>query len=214
MPAIDEININLEPLMKNTLARITFCAATLLCTVAWNANANLVANPGFETGNFSGWTVNDPSGFTGVGNDAAFAHSGSHYAFLGATPNTGSLSQSLTTVAGTFYTLSFYLANDMTPGLGPTTAFEVFWNGASVLALPGNSPVFGYTNFTISGLVATGGATTLEFRYRHDNDFWRLDDCSVTVPESASTIWLALPTFAALGLVYSRKVRGKNLARA
>ena len=112
-----------------------------------------------------------------------------------------------------FYTLSFYLANDFTAGLGPSTAFEVFWNGVSVLTLPANSPPFAYTNFTITGLVATGGATTLEFVYHHDNDFWRLDDVSVNVPEGGSTMWLALPTFAAIGLVYSRRGR-KGLARA
>ena len=72
-------------------------------------------------------------------------------------------SQSLTTVAGNFYTLSFYLANDFTAGLGPSTAFEVFWNGVSVLTLPANAPPFAYTNFTITGLVATGSASTLLF---------------------------------------------------
>ena len=46
----------------------------------------------------------------------------------------------------------------------------------SVLALPANSPAFGYTNFTISGLVATGSASTLLFQYHHDNDFWRLNN--------------------------------------
>jgi hypothetical protein len=197
-----------------TLARKVLCTAAILYTAVWSANAaNIVNNPGFETGDFTGWTVNDPSGFTGVGSDAAFAHSGTHYAFLGATPNTGSLSQSLATMGGTAYTLSFWLANDATPGLGPTTAFEAFFNGVSVFALPGNSPVFGYTQFTISGLVATGAATTLEFRYRHDNDFFRLDDVSVSVPESFSTIWLALPAFGALGLLhFSRAKTRKSLA--
>jgi hypothetical protein len=197
-----------------TLARKVLCTAALLCTTVWSANAvNIVNNPGFETGDFTGWTVNDPSNFTGVGNDAAFAHSGTHYAFLGATPNTGSLSQSLATMAGQSYTLSFWLANDATPGLGPTTAFAAFFNGVSVFALPGNSPVFGYTQFTISGLVATGAATTLEFRYRHDNDFFRLDDVSVSVPEAFSTIWLSLPAFGALGLLhFSRARTRKSLA--
>jgi hypothetical protein len=200
--------------MKNTLVRSLICAAAVLCTVAWNAKAvNLVTNGGFETGSFSGWTHTDPSGFDNVGSDPLFANSGTFHANLGASPNPGHLSQSLTTVAGNQYTLSFYLANDFTAGLGPSTAFEVFWNGVSVLALPANAPVFPYTNFTISGLVATGGATTLEFVYHHDNDFWRLDDVSVNVPEGGSTMWLALPTFAALGLVYSRRGR-KGLARA
>ena len=50
--------------MKNTLVRSIFCAAALLCIVAWNAKAvNLVTNGGFETGSFSGWTHTDPSNF-------------------------------------------------------------------------------------------------------------------------------------------------------
>ena len=126
--------------MKNTLARSIFCAAALLCIVAWNAQANLVTNGGFETGNFSGWTHTDPSGFDNVGSDPLFANSGTYHANLGASPNSGHLSQSLTTVAGNFYTLSFYLANDFTAGLGTSTAFEVFWNGVSVLTLPANAP--------------------------------------------------------------------------
>ena len=205
--------------MKPKLARKILGVVALLCAATWNANAvNIVADPGFEASAdglgphpFSAsWTVADPSGFSGVGGDSTFAHSGNNYAFLGASPNFGSLSQSLGTIAGTAYTLSFWLANDDTPGLGPTTAFAAFFNGVSVFALPGNSSVFGYTQFTISGLVATGGATTLEFRYRHDNDFFRLDDISVaaaSVPESFSTIWLALPALGALGLVHSSRVR-------
>ena len=200
--------------MKITLTRLFLCTTVLLCSAAWNANAvNLVTNGGFETGNFSGWThTGDANGFDGVGSDAAFAHSGTHYAFLGSSPDLGSLSQSLTTVAGSFYTLSFYLANDVTVGLPADASFQVFWNGALVYTEANGSP-FPYKNVLLTGLVATGGSTTLEFRYHHDNDFWRLDDVQVTVPEGTSTIWLALPTFAALGLVYSRRGR-KGLARA
>jgi hypothetical protein len=198
--------------MKIKTPRLIICTAALLCVAAWNAQANLVTNGGFETGTFSGWTVNDPSGFTGIGNDSAFANSGAHYAFLGATPNTGSISQSLTTVAGTFYTLTFYLANDVTSGLPPTTSFAALINGSPVFSLNTPGP-FGYGGHVFT-FQATGAATNLSFVYRHDNDFWRLDDCSVTVPESTSTIWLALPTFAALGLVYSRRSRAQGLARA
>ena len=78
------------PHMKPTLARKIFCIAALLCAAAWNANAvNLVADPGFEASAenraasfLASWTVNiDPSGFSGVGGDSAFAHSGNNYAF-------------------------------------------------------------------------------------------------------------------------------------
>ena len=200
--------------MKPTLSKI-FCIAALLCAAAWNANAvNIVNNPGFETGNFSGWTVNDPSGFTNVGPDPLFAHSGNFHANLGAVGLTGSLSQSLSTAIGTSYTLSFWLANDSST---TPNSFAAFFNGIQVFAIA-NSAVFGYTQFTISGLVATSTSTTLDFRYRHDADFFRLDDISVDaaagVPESFSTIWLALPAFGALGLVHFSRARArKSLAR-
>ena len=199
---------------RSTIARKMICTVALLCAAAWSAQAvNIVNNPGLETGNFSGWTVNDPSNFSGVGVNPAFAHSGNNYAFLGATPNVGSLSQSLGTTAGTSYSLSFWLANDITQGLPAFTSFEVFWNGASIFSL--NTPAaFAYTQFSFSNLIATGAATTLEFRYRHDNDFWRLDDVSVSVPESFSTIWLALPAFGALGVLHFSRARArKSLAR-
>jgi hypothetical protein len=196
-------------------AKKIFCIAALLCIGAWTANANLVVNGGFETGDFTGWTVNDPSNFSGVGNDPGLAHSGNHYAFLGATPNTGMLSQTqnLMTTAGTFYTLSFWLANDITSQLPPgTTSFEALWNGAPVFNIS-NPAAFDYTLFSFS-VQATGPSTVLEFDYRHDNDFWRLDDVSVNVPDSGSTIWLALPIFAGLGLLNYRFRVAQGLARA
>jgi hypothetical protein len=214
--------MRLPHMKRPTLARKIFCIAALLCCAAWNANAvNIVADPGFEASAdgpgphpFSAsWTNVDSSGFSGVGGDAAFAHSGNNYAFLGATPNTGSLSQALTTVAGQSYSLSFWLANDITAGLPPTNSFQVFWNGGLVFSLT-NSGAFGYTLFGASNLLATGASTVLEFRYRHDNDFWRLDDISASVPESFATMWLAFPAFGALGLVHFSRARArKSLAR-
>ncbi len=211
--------------MKPTLARKIFCIAALFCAAAWNANAaNIVADPGFEASAdglgphpFSAsWTSVDPSGFSGVGGDSAFAHSGNNYAFLGASPNTGSLSQSLATLAGSTYTLSFWLANDQTADLPQSNSFQVFWNGVSVFSLA-NQAAFAYTQFTITGLLAAGGATGLEFRDVHNSDFWRLDDVSVNaagVPEAFSTIWLALPAFGALGLLHFSRARArKSLAR-
>jgi Carbohydrate binding domain len=203
--------------MKNTLARIILCAAAIVCTAAWNANAvNLVQNGGFETGDFTGWThTGDANMFDNVGNDPNFAHSGNFHANLGSYPDFGGLGQSIATVAGTTYTFSFWLAYDVTPDFGdPDASFQALWNGGQVLSitnLTAGGP-FDYTLYSFS-VLATGASSTIQFNYRHGNDFWRLDDVSVAVPEAASTIWLALPTFAALGLVYSRRGR-KGLARA
>ena len=177
---------------------------------------NLVADPGFEASAdglgphpFSAsWTNIDASGFSGVGGDSLFAHTGDNYAFLGAQPGFGSLSQGLSTVVGQSYTLSFWLANDVTSSINGVggNSFRVLFGGVQVFALT-NQSVFGYTQFTISNLVATSTTSALEFVYHHDNDFWRLDDISVDaqgVPEAFSTIWLALP---ALGLVYFSRGR-------
>jgi hypothetical protein len=212
--------------MKPTLARKIFCIAALFCAAAWNANANQVADPGFEASAdgpgphpFSAsWTNIDASGFSGVGGDSAFAHSGNNYAFLGANPNFGSLSQSFSTTAGQAYSLSFWLANDITtgPGLTPGNSFRVLFNGVTVFSLT-NSGAFSYTQFGALNLVATGATSTLEFVYQHGNDFWRLDDIDVSaqgVPEAFSTIWLALPAFGALGLLHFSRARSrKSLAR-
>ena len=204
--------------MKQTLARKIFCIAALSCAALWSANAvNLVADSGFEASAdgagphpFSAsWTNIDASGFSGVGGDSLFAHTGNNYAFLGAKPGFGSLSQALTTMAGQSYSLSFWLANDITAGLPSGNSFRVLFGGVQVFALT-NQSAFGYTQFTISNLVATSTTSALEFVYNHNNDFWRLDDISVDaqgVPEAFSTIWLALP---ALGLVYFSRGRTRK----
>ena len=210
--------------MKPTLARKIFCIAALFCAAAWNANANQVADPGFE-GSADGpglhpfsasWTNIDASGFSGVGGDSAFAHSGNNYAALGATPGFGSLSQSFSTIAGQAYNLSFWLANDITAGLPSGNSFRVLFNGVEVFNIS-NQAAFDYTQFGALNLVATGASSTLEFVYNHNNDFWRLDDINVSaagVPEAFSTIWLALPAFGALGLLHFSRARArKSLAR-
>jgi hypothetical protein len=192
-------------IMKPSPLLCAVSAATLMFSAfaASELNAqNLVADPGFEasTNNPTGgnpfssaWTLVEPNGLSVVGGNPSLARTGNNYANLAPDIGaTGSLSQILTTTAGSVYTLSFWLGNDV----AGTTAFEVFWNGASVLSLTNLAVQPSgqlYTNYTVSNLSATGPNTTLEFRYRHDDDFFRLDDISV-VPEP-STI-----SFAVLGL--------------
>ena len=197
----------------------SLCVATLLCSGVWTTNAqNILVNPGFEltapnsSGNMApGWTNVDsppnPFPFSGVGSDAAFAHSGTNYAFLGASPSFGSLSQSFSTTIGRAYTLSFFLANDS--GV-PPNAFQVLFGGVTLLNLA-SAPQFGYTEFSYSGLIASGTSTTLEFRYMHQDDFFRLDDVTVAaVPELSSTLWLAFPTLAGLCLLHFSRSKGRK----
>jgi hypothetical protein len=191
------------------------CATALIGTIAATASAqNIVNDPGFEASAdglgphpFSAaWTVNDPSGFSNVGGDGTPpAHSGVNYANLGAFGQIGTLSQTLSTTPGTFYTLSFWLANNSAL---PTNSFQAFLNGSLVFAT--TSPPFtsagNYVLITGAPVFVSGTSALLEFRYRHDDDFWRLDDINVSrAPEGGATLWLALPVLAGLCLVQARR---------
>jgi hypothetical protein len=70
---------------------------------------NLVTNCGFESGDFTGWTVVDPSNNTYV--DSHFPYTGTYSANLGGTP--GTLSQTLTDMVGTNYAFSFAMQNEV-----------------------------------------------------------------------------------------------------
>ena len=180
----------------------TLCLTALFYSVLAASAQELVTNGTFETGNFSGWTVNDPSNFTLVATAAEFSHSPSSYANLGATGLVGSLSQALTTTSGQVYSLSFWLAND---GAAPNS-FDVLWNGSVIFSMP-NAPVAPYTNYSVPGLIATGLSTTLEFRYRNDIDFFRLDDVSVLAVPEASTISFAFIGLGLFGFMAYRKAK-------
>jgi hypothetical protein len=170
---------------------------------------NIVVNGGFETGDFSGWTVTNGGAFTLVDskyNLGGFgAHTGSSYAALGAVEHLGSVSQTLATTPGQAYTLGFFLASD---GFTPNQ-LKVDWDGTTVFDLS-NLPRQGYTEFKIP-VLATGASTTLTFFERNDPGYLSLDDVSVsssdqvrgsggTPPPSPEPGSLTLLALGALGI--------------
>jgi hypothetical protein len=175
----------------------------LLCFAAV-ANANLVTNPGFETGDFTGWTQGGDTSFVGVNN--AVAHSGTFGAFMGPVGSDGTLSQTLATTAGGIYSVSYWLASQA----GATTNdFSASFNGVTIAgSVLNNAGAFGYTQFTFSGLVATTNSTVLGFTFRNDDSFWLLDDVSVDgaingVPDMGSSALLL--GLALLGLCLAQR---------
>ena len=154
---------------------------------------NLVQNGGFETGSFSSWTL---YGTTTIGNnlynvvvDAGtlannestnLIHSGTYGAALGQSGGLAYLYQSLATVPGQNYLLSFWLNN---PGGDTPNQFQVNWNTNStttntVFNEVNMGAVNNWTNMLFL-LPATGTNTTLQFGARNDNYFFGLDDVYV-----------------------------------
>jgi hypothetical protein len=156
---------------------LAIAAVAAFCIVQ-PAKANLITNPGFETGNLTGWTLNP--GFTAVGtNGAVSPHSGNFQAesVLGS----GVLGQSFATALGQSYTVDFWAAT----------------HGGATLSVLGGSTVFnhifatttGYTEFTFS-FTALSTSSAIQFSAA---GFLFLDDVSVTptgVPDGGTTVSL------------------------
>jgi hypothetical protein len=85
------------------------------------------------------------------------------------------LSQTLATVAGQEYTLSFELAHDATDSENDFSA----WFGADEVLSLVNSSAFGYTLYSYT-VLATSASTTLAFYGREVPAWYDLDNVSVT----------------------------------
>lgn len=184
---------------------LTLRLAALGCgaLLAASAHANLVTNGDFEAGTLSGWTVT-PSGTTSLNAiNNGLEHSGAWYARFGSLgpndPNPApadSMSQTLTTVAGASYTVSYWLLNSA----GPANEFQFNWDGGLAEQDLVDSPSFPYTQFT-SVLVASGASTTISFTAFQNPGFYRLDDVSVEFLSGPAPAGTDVPEPASLALV-------------
>jgi hypothetical protein len=136
---------------------------------------NLVQNAGFEQGSFNGWTVSGPpfSSDSFVSSSPAYVHSGTFGLETGS-PSLGYLSQTLATVPGQAYWLSFWLAN---PSGGTSNRFLANWNGANVYGLT-NLPVQAWTNVHFF-VTASSNSTTLQFGFSDSANSLAFDDVSL-----------------------------------
>jgi trimeric autotransporter adhesin len=142
---------------------------------------SLLRNGGFETGDFSGWTLAGSTNTDTVFyNDVRHEwHSGRWGALLGDT-QMASLSQTFSTIPGQSYLLSLWIEN---PSSGAVQQFRLNWNTNSsttnTLFDIVNPPAFSWTNlqFFVS---ATDSNSTLQIQAENDPNCFVLDDVSIT----------------------------------
>lgn len=176
-------------------------AAVLLVTVCGRASANLVANGGFETGDFTGWSLGGDT--TDVAVDA-YPNSGAFSASLG-NERTGTLGQSIATVPGKTYVVRWYLRN---ADFSFANTFSASFAGKTVADLadvPAQPSYAGYEYFV------QAASTSSQLTFTSTNQWaWDLDDVSVTVapvplPAAALLFSTGLAGLAAVGRATRRR---------
>jgi hypothetical protein len=156
----------------------------------------LIQNGGFETGDFTGWTLNEASGTVSIvdngSNSGISPHSGTYFAALGHPSTLGYLTQTVPTVANQAYLLSLWLKspNAATASGGLVSSntpneFSVSWNGNTLFDQTNIPQIRSWTNLQFI-VTASGTGTVLQFGERVDPWYLGLDDVSVT-PIPAAT---------------------------
>jgi hypothetical protein len=160
------------------------------------ADDNLLTNPGFETGSFSGWNVVGP--FLGIQG----GHNSTYSAYCGAGPGdngtTGDLfSQTIPTTVGLNYDVSLWVVGTS----GGNGNNYILWDGARVLDEVNQN--FGdWTQIEVR-VEATSASSTVGFGFVSNNSY-NFDDASVALatPEPST---LAIGGLAVAGLAFWRR---------
>jgi hypothetical protein len=175
---------------KFVFSIVTFCALAIVAPDYTSSlyAANIVVNGGFETGDFTGWTGTGDNSFSGVQcpGPSSAVFQGNCSAFFGPVGTLGGITQTLNTVAGTAYQITFAFL----PDGGQTSSFSAVFGGNTLVNLV-NPPASPYQVFSFVR-TATSASTILAFNFRDDPGFLSLDAVSVdtAVPEPTSLLLL------------------------
>ncbi len=186
--------------MRSTVRKwLVFGTLATLGAAASATNAEMVFNGGFETGNFSGWSVPPNifppnSGAQIFGIAGGGGSEGTHYAALSST-NLRFISQVLPTTAGQNYQLTFWLRQ---PDDHPIQ-FQVRFEGQIVLNAFDPLPDAGWHVLTLP-LHANINGSFIEFGQQSFPLYVYLDDVRVVpVPAPSAAAVLLMGGAAAAG---------------
>jgi PEP-CTERM motif len=182
-------------------ARLSPLALAAALLTALPAQAEIIKNGSFEDGPGADWNLSGNTVFSYF--DGVAPRSGAIGASFGAAPaDPAYLSQTLATVPGARYTLSFWLQNGADGSEELPNFFELNWDGGAAEARLGNAASFGYREFSYS-LVASSAQTELRFGFGNFASYWDLDDVSAQVVPEPSV--LALLGLGLLGCALARR---------
>jgi hypothetical protein len=199
----DFLNWRLKTVKTRFLVALMFVG---LMTVGSSSAQNLINNAGFETGDFTGWSIfngQDPYDDTfvaGCGWSAVCPNSGDYQALFGSVDEPRGISQDINTTAGNTYEVSFWLANDG----GSPQSITISFAGVP-LVVAGDSNGYGYTFFDFL-VTASGSVSSFEVAAYNEPAYYSLDDVAVVeTPEPASLVLLG--SALSFGAGFIRKVR-------
>lgn len=171
---------------------------SLLVAIPVKADGNLLTNPGFETGDFSGWSKVGP--FTGI----QAGHNSTYSAYVGAGfGDNGSvgdlLSQTIATTPGLTYDVSLWV----TGSSGGNGDNYILWDGNRVF--DSVNPDYGDWTKLETTVTATSSSSTVSFG-SYSGNAYLFDDAVVAVPTpEPSTFAIGLMALAGFALVRLRK---------
>jgi len=132
---------------------------------------NLVANCGFETGDFTSWTRSGDLSSTFI--EGGGGHSGT-FALLAGPTSLGFIAQILATTPGASYSLCYWLLNLG----GPPNRIQVSWGGTVIQDISDQQPWGDFIQLC-DDVVAPSDTTELKFGFQQVPSWFAFDDASV-----------------------------------